>query len=82
MAYESRYRKKVEGKFSRDNIDDMVQQYLVNMRGFSVNTWARVEMAWGALNGGVEENFTAVGAHSMEKKRHALFIASSPPRSP
>jgi len=82
MVYESGFRKDQDrrDKFSRANVDDIIQAYLTNTKQFTVNTWGRIEAACAAVNGeAVADKPVTIGAPSMARAR---FVPSSPLASP
>lgn len=84
MMYLDGTKQKFEGsarKFSRDTVGSLVGDYISNAMKLSENAWIRIELACGISGvGGTEKDDVKIftGAPSLEHKRRALFIPSSP----
>ncbi|KAF8962422.1 hypothetical protein BDZ97DRAFT_1920498 [Flammula alnicola] len=87
MMYLTGTRTAFEGadrKFSRECVGSLVGDYISNTKKLSKNAWGRIELACSisGIRGAENEEIKGfAGAPSLEKKRRALFIPSSPAAS-
>ncbi|KAJ7837626.1 hypothetical protein B0H13DRAFT_1651482, partial [Mycena leptocephala] len=61
--------------FSRENVGDIVDDYITNALAFPSHRWDRIMGRCGAT---IKKAAPSVGALSMDNQRHNLYIASSP----
>jgi hypothetical protein len=66
------------GKFSREKVGEMVNDYVANAARLSDRRWKRLIEMCGAVNESIEDTYPPPSAPSMKNKRRALYSCSSP----